>query len=243
MSDVFGIQAVRAVLRESSDRARCLYLLRGRRDARINELIDLAKSAGVRHQAVDNIWFRRRVQAAAHQGVILECHEIALTGEAEFYQNWDTLPTAPLILLLDGLTDPRNLGACLRTANAAGVDAVLLPKRKSAPLSAVALKTAQGGAEGLQIVEITNVARALKQLQQRTMWVIGADGDADTSYLDMDAKSGTVLVMGSEGKGLRRLTKENCDQLVQIPMRGHVSSLNVSVATGVLLFEVCRQRD
>ena len=242
MSDVIGIQAVRAVLTESPARARSLYIQRGRRDARMNELIGLARDAGIRHQAMDSQWFRRRAGDVAHQGALLECHELATASEQDLFARWCGFGPRPLLLILDGVTDPRNFGACLRSANGAGVDAVIVPKRNSAPLSPVALKTAQGGAEDLLIVEVTNLARTIAALQQRQVWVVGADGEADFDYTQADGAAALALVMGSEGKGLRRLTKERCDQLVKIPMLGSVSSLNVSVATGVILFEVQRQR-
>ncbi len=242
MSDVFGIQPARAILNDSPARARALYILQGRRNARVNELISLAKQAGIRHQSMEGAWFRRRAGDEVHQGVLLECHELALAREQDLFDAWSKFQQPPLFLILDGVTDPRNFGACLRSANAAGVDAVIVPKRNSAPLSPVALKTAQGGAENLLIVEVTNLARFMKQLMQKNIWVVGADGEADQAYTAVDAKSGMALVMGSEGKGLRRLTKEHCDQLVHIPMQGSVSSLNVSVATGVILFEIQRQR-
>ena len=242
MSDVFGIQAVRAVLNDNPGRARNLYVQRGRRDARTNELITLAKAAGVRFQSREAAWFRQRAGDAAHQGALLECHDLEVADEATLMARWEALGPAPLLLVLDGITDPRNLGACLRSANGAGVAAVILPKRNSAPLSPVALKTAQGGAEDLLIVEVTNLARTLKSLQQRGVWVVGADGDAEVSYSELGASGPTALVVGSEGKGMRRLTRERCDQLVRIPMRGAVSSLNVSVATGILLYEIQRQR-
>ncbi len=242
MSDVVGIQAVRAVLRETPELARGLYLQVGRRDARVNELIDMAKRAGVRHQSMESTWFRRRAPDTAHQGVLLECQERALAKEADLFARWDSFGAQPLILVLDGITDPRNFGACLRSASGAGVDAVIVPKRNSAPLSPVALKTAQGGAEDLFIVEVTNLARTLKALAQRGVWIVGTDGEATASYVDMDANGALALVMGSEGKGMRRLTKTLCDQLVYIPMSGSVSSLNVSVATGIMLYEIRRQQ-
>jgi 23S rRNA (guanosine2251-2'-O)-methyltransferase len=242
MSDVFGIQAVRSVLREDPDRARRLYIQRGRRDARVSELISLARDAGVRHQATEPQWFRRRLGDAAHQGVLLECHEVSLAGMEDLLQRWDSLGAAPLLLILDGVTDPRNFGACLRSASGAGVDAVVIPKRNSAPLSAVALKTAQGGVEDLFIVEVTNLARAMKTLREHQVWIVGTDGDAPSAYTEMSCDGPLAIVMGSEDKGLRRLTREHCDQLVHIPMHGSVTSLNVSVATGVLLYEARRQR-
>lgn len=242
MTDVIGIQAVRAVLRESPERARTLFIQRGRRDARVNELITLAKAGGVRHQSVDSQWFRRRDDDAAHQGVLLDCHEMAMARESELFERLPSFGAEPLILVLDGVTDPRNFGACLRSASGAGVDAVIVPKRNSAPLSPVALKTAQGGAEDLFIVEVTNLARTLKALAELNVWIIGTDGEASMSYTEVDVSGGIAVVVGSEDKGLRRLTREHCDQLVSIPMRGSVSSLNVSVATGIVLFEVQRRR-
>ena len=173
---------------------------------------------------------------------MLECHARELADEQALKTAWPNFGERPLVLVLDGVTDPRNLGACLRAANAAGVDAVILPKRNSAPLSAVALKTAQGGAEDLFIVQVTNLARCLTWLREQGVWLLGADGDGDQVWHAMDSSVPLGLVMGSEGKGLRRLTRSLCDQLVSIPMLGAVESLNVAVATGVLLFEVVRQR-
>lgn len=245
MSDVIGIQAVRAVLRETPERGRCLHILQGRRDARVNELIGLARSAGVRYQTVQAGFFSRRLadeSEAAHQGVLLECRELTTHSEKELLAHVAQLSTPALLLVLDGITDPRNLGACLRSANAAGVDAVVLPKRQSAPLNAVALKTAQGGAEDLFIAEVTNLARALKALKEQGVWLVGADGEAQQTYTTPDLSGAIAVVMGSEGSGLRRLTRELCDYLVSIPMQGSVASLNVSVACGILLFEANRQR-
>lgn len=242
MDEVIGIQATRALLRENAQRARCLYVQRGRRDARMNELISMAKDAGVRFQVVEDVWFRRRAGDLRHQGVLVECHARELADEQALKKAWADFGERPLILILDGVTDPRNLGACLRTANAAGVDAVILPKRNSAPLSAVALKTAQGGAEDLFIVQVTNLARCLTWLREQGVWLLGADSEGEQIWHAMDSAVSLGLVMGSEGKGLRRLTRSLCDQLVSIPMMGAVESLNVAVATGVLLFEVVRQR-
>ena len=147
-----------------------------------------------------------------------------------------------MILVLDSITDPRNLGACLRTANAAAVDVVIVPKRNSAPLSAVAMKTAQGGAEDLFIVQVTNLSRTLTWLKEQGVWLFGADADGDEVWQSLDSSSAIALVMGGEGRGLRRLTRSLCDKLVSIPMLGKVESLNVSVATGILLYEAVRQR-
>lgn len=241
MTDVIGIQAVRSVLTDDAERARCLYIQRGKRHGRISELIALAKAGGVRYQSVEPAFFSRRLEEGAHQGVLLETHGVTMRDEAALLAHVQDLD-APLLLVLDGITDPRNLGACLRSANAAGVHAVVLPRRNSAPLNAVALKTAQGGVESLFIAEVTNLSRTLKALKKLNIWLVGADGEADTPYDGVDFKAATAVILGSEGKGLRRLTREECDYLVSIPMLGSVSSLNVSVACGVLLFEVLRQR-
>ena len=242
MDEVIGIQAVRAALRDTPSLARSLYLIKGRRDARFNELIGMARESGVRYRVMDGAWFERRDIEGAHQGVLLECHTRQLADEKTLQQRWAELGPTPVILVLDSITDPRNLGACLRTANAAAVDVVIVPKRNSAPLSAVAMKTAQGGAEDLFIVQVTNLSRTLTWLKEQGVWLFGADADGDEVWQLLDSAGATALVMGSEGRGLRRLTRSLCDKLVSIPMLGKVESLNVSVATGILLYEAVRQR-
>ena len=242
MDEVIGIQAIRAALRDTPSLARNLYLMKGRRDVRFNELIGMARESGVRYQTVEEAWFKRRDIEGAHQGVLLECHARQLADEQTLQQRWPELGPTPLVLVLDNITDPRNFGACLRTANAAGVDVVIVPKRNSAPLSAVAMKTAQGGAEDLFIVQVTNLARTLTWLKEQGVWLFGADADGDEVWQSLDSVTATALVMGSEGRGLRRLTRSLCDKLVSIPMLGKVESLNVSVASGILLYEAVRQR-
>ena len=242
MSDVFGFQGVRSALRDNPERARCLYVQKTRRDARINELIGMARDQGIRYQVVEPAWIRKRVGDAAHQGVLLVCRDMKVHNLGELKERLAASTSPPLLLVLDEVSDPRNLGACLRTANAAGVDAVIVPKRNSAPLSGVTLKTAQGGAEHLYIVEVTNLARAMRELADDGIWFVGTGDRAKVDYLEVDYSGPTAIVMGNEEKGLRRLTSEHCDQLVSIPMLGTVESLNVSVATGVLLYEVYRQR-
>ena len=242
MDEVIGIQAVRAALRDTPSLARNLYVIKGRRDARFNELIGMARESGVRYRVMDEAWFERRDIEGAHQGVLLECHTRQLADEKTLQQRWTELGPTPLILVLDSITDPRNLGACMRTANAAAVDVVIVPKRNSAPLSTVAMKTSQGGAEDLFIVQVTNLSRTLTWLKEQGVWLFGADADGDEVWQLLDSAGATALVMGSEGRGLRRLTRSLCDKLVSIPMLGKVESLNVSVATGILLYEAVRQR-
>ncbi|MCZ6618568.1 MAG: 23S rRNA (guanosine(2251)-2'-O)-methyltransferase RlmB [Gammaproteobacteria bacterium] len=251
MSQIHGIHAVRALLEgvlrqravpgNDAERVRALYVQRGRRDQRIGTLMDLAREAGIRIEVVDKRWLDRRT-GGSHQGVAVDSHELALADESALETRLASLRKAPLLLVLDGITDPRNLGACLRSANAAGADAVLLPKRHSAPLNAAALKTAAGGAESLLLIEVTNLARTLAWLKDRGIWIIGAAGAGEHLWSAVDLTVGCALVVGSEDRGLRALTAKSCDRLVQIPMFGEVSSLNVSVATGILLFEAVRQR-
>ena len=238
---IVGIHAVRSALRDSAASPRCLYVLKGRRDARINELIGLSRDRQVRYQVVPKDWFKKKNLELNHQGVLLEMQSMKLMNERDF-KGWCEQRDMPrLILIVDGMTDPRNLGACLRSANAAGVDAVLLPKRRIAPLSSTVMRVAQGGCEELTLVETGNIARTLKWLREKGVWIIGADATGRSIWESNVDNRPVALVIGDEGKGLRRLTKELCDEMVGIPMFGTVESLNVSVATGVLLFELRRK--
>ncbi|MDH3644386.1 MAG: 23S rRNA (guanosine(2251)-2'-O)-methyltransferase RlmB [Gammaproteobacteria bacterium] len=238
---VHGIHAVAAVVEDDPGRVRAVYLQRGRHDDRLQAVIDAARAARIRVEVVDR---RRldRLTGGSHQGIAVDCHELRLADEKAFEARFLELATPRLLLVLDGVTDPRNLGACLRSAEAAGVQAVLLPKRRSAPLNAAALKAAAGGAEALFLVQVSNLARRLEWLRDQGVWVIGAAGEGGSAWLESDFSGDAALVMGSEGKGMRALTAKCCDQLVRIPMAGAVSSLNVSVATGIMLFEARRQR-
>ena len=188
---------------------------------------------------------RREMDAwveGVHQGVVAEVSPSQVWGEAMLEELLDRSEGVPLLLVLDGVTDPHNLGACLRTADAAGALAVIVPKDKSATLNATVRKVACGAAEVIPLVAVTNLARTLEKLQQRGLWLVGTAGEAEQELYQQDMTGPTVLVMGAEGKGMRRLTREHCDYLVRLPMAGSVSSLNVSVAAGVCLFEAVRQR-
>lgn len=241
MSQVYGLHPVAALLAEDPARIRVLYVQRGRRDARMQELLGTARAAGIRVEAVERAWLDRRC-SGRHQGVVADCQALALLSEREFELRWPDLPAPHLLLVLDGVTDPGNLGACLRSANGAGVQAVLLPKRRSAPVNEAALKAAAGGAAGLLLVEVSNLARRLEWLKQAGVWLVGTDGGAATLWHQADLTVSTAIVLGSEGSGMRALTARLCDATVRIPMQGSVESLNVSVAAGVLLFEAVRQR-
>jgi 23S rRNA (guanosine2251-2'-O)-methyltransferase len=222
----------------------------GREDKRIAALVALAQNQGVPvarqpRQDLDGMVSGR------HQGVVAEALDTPVAGDtnqSNLWQEQDLLrlvdnKEGPLLLLvLDGVTDPHNLGACLRSADAAGVDAVVVPKDKSADLTPIVRKVACGAAEVVPFVRVTNISRTLQALQERGVWLYGTAGESEKSIYDSDLSGSIALVMGAEGSGLRRLTREQCDFLVNLPMSGSVSSLNVSVATGICLFEIVRQR-
>ncbi|UTW11817.1 23S rRNA (guanosine(2251)-2'-O)-methyltransferase RlmB [Marinobacterium rhizophilum] len=239
---LFGQHAVRTALKRDSKRIKRLLVQQGRNDERIQQVIDLASPVHVRPERVSRQELDRLADGGVHQGVLVLCDPILSKDEAFLDQLLDGLETAPFLLVLDGVTDPHNLGACLRTADAAGVQAVIAPKDKSAPLNSTVSKVACGAAEVVPYVQVTNLARTLQMLQERGIWITGTAGEAQQLVYDASLTGPMALIMGAEGKGMRRLTREHCDHLVKIPMSGEVSSLNVSVAAGVCLFEAVRQR-
>ena len=242
MELVFGLHAVDALLRRQPESVSRVLLQAGRRDKRIAALRELAANQGVAVEELPRDALDRKV-SGRHQGAVAEV--IGATrawDESMLWQRLAELERAPLVLVLDGVTDPHNLGACLRSADAAGVDAVIVPRDKSADLTPTVRKVACGAAETVPFVRVTNLARALEGLKERGIWLYGAAGEAEASLYDSDLSGPAAIVMGAEGGGLRRLTREACDHLVKLPMAGSVSSLNVSVATGICLFEVVRQR-
>ena len=243
---VFGYHATESLIRQRPGHIQTLMVQADRNDKRMQALNDLAQSQGVaitrcaksdldavtsgRHQGV----IARLQQGASHEaaGQTSESDMMAMVVEAE----------RPLLLILDGVTDPHNLGACLRSADAAGVTAVVFPKDKSADVNDVARKVASGAAETVPWVRVTNLARTIEHLKQAGVWIIGASGEVPETLHDQDLTVSCALVLGSEGSGMRRLTRESCDFMVSLPMVGAVSSLNVSVAAGICLFEAVRQR-
>ncbi|MEH6668947.1 23S rRNA (guanosine(2251)-2'-O)-methyltransferase RlmB [Halopseudomonas sp.] len=244
MSDseyVFGVHAVKAMLERSPKRVKHLLLARGRLDARAQALADLAGNIGVSIQRALPEELDKLVEGV-HQGVIAEVSASQMWSEEMLDRLLDGLEEPALVLVLDGVTDPHNLGACLRSADAAGAHAVVIPRDRSASLTPVVRKVACGAAETVPLVAVTNLARTLKQLQQRGLWVVGTAGEAEQLIYQVDLKVPSVIVMGAEGSGMRRLTREHCDYLAKLPMAGAVSSLNVSVASGICLFEAVRQR-
>ena len=239
---IFGLHAVQALLQQAPERALELFVLREREDAKVTAVLKLAATAGLRPQGVPRRWFEERLADNVHQGVALRVRPLPPQGDNELMQMLDKLSVPPLLLVLDGVTDPHNLGACLRSADAFGAHALIVPRDNAAPLNATARKVASGAAEVVPLVSVTNLARTLRALQQAGVWIVGAAGDAEQDISQVDLRGPVALVMGAEGAGMRRLTREHCDYLASIPMAGEVSSLNVSVATGVFLYETFRQR-
>ncbi len=237
---VFGLHAVEAVLRRSPGRVRRLWVQQGRGDARLQAVLDLAAAAGIVVVPASRSELDER-ESGRHQGVIADLAPARSWREEDLPALLAAAP-APLLLVLDGVTDPHNLGACLRTADAAGAHAVIAPRDNAAGLTPVARKVASGAAESIPFVQVTNLARCLRGLRAAGVWLVGAAGEAEQSLYQIDLRGPVALVMGAEGRGLRRLTREHCDYLAHLPMSGTVSSLNVSVATGVCLFEAVRQR-
>lgn len=237
---VGGLNSVRAALQQPQ---RVLELLVDgqRRDRRMQEILELARDAGLKVQRVERSELDRLAPGVNHQGVLLRSQAPVGRSERDLPALLEGV-ARPLLLVLDGITDPHNLGACLRTANAVGVQAVIAPKDRSAGLTATAIKVASGAAESTPFIQVTNLARSLRQLQDAGLWLIGTAGEAGQSLYDLDLTGPIALVLGAEGEGLRRLTRESCDHLVRLPMLGQVESLNVSVAAGVCLYEALRQR-
>ncbi len=243
----FGIHTVTALLRRSPQRIKQLLVQHGRTDERMNALLAMAQKADIRVQRRPLSELDAAAGGSSHQGVVAEIEPLATQGEGALDDLLEEAASssrsaAPLVLVLDGVQDPHNLGACLRTADACGVTAVIVPRDRAAGLTPVVRKVASGAAESVPFIQVVNLARTLRGLKERGLWIIGADDAADKSLYAADLTGPTVIVLGAEGEGMRRLTREHCDLLVKIPMQGAVESLNVSVATGVLLFEALRQR-
>lgn len=237
---VFGIHAVGALLQRAPQDVLELFVMKDRDDKRMQQLIQQARQNGVSVQFCNRKTMDDMV-GGQHQGIIAKARLQSSGSEADLAAIVEQ-QDKPFILILDGVTDPHNLGAILRSADAAGVHAVVSPKDRSVKLTSVVRKVACGAAESVPFITVTNLARTLRELQDAGVWVVGTAGETDTSIYQADFKGPLALVLGAEGEGLRRLTRETCDSLVKIPMFGSVSSLNVSVAAGICLFEAVRQR-
>ncbi len=237
---IHGFHAVLSRLRHHPASIHVIYLDEARRDKRARDVLRLAKEKGVRLIATE----AARVNDMAHgksQGVVALADPVQLARDLDALL--EDLSEPALLLILDGVTDPHNLGACLRSADAFGAHAVVAPKDRSASLNATAIKAASGAADNVPFIPVTNLARTLRELKDQAVLIVGADQDGAQSVTDVDLTGPVALVLGAEGSGLRRLTREHCDVLARIPMYGQVESLNVSVSAGVCLYEARRQRD
>jgi 23S rRNA (guanosine2251-2'-O)-methyltransferase len=239
---VYGLHAINAVLERAPERLLELWVAQPRDDSRTRDLRERAERVGVRVQSVGGEALAKLVGEVAHQGAVAAVRPLKAWDEHDLVEALSQVAEDPLLLVLDGVTDPHNLGACLRTADAAGAHAVLIPKDRAATVDGVVRKVAAGAAEFVPVASVTNLARTLDTLKERGIWVVGTDGEAPQTLYAADLKRPLALVLGAEGSGMRRLTRERCDFLVRIPMAGQVESLNVSVAAGVALFEARRQR-
>jgi 23S rRNA (guanosine2251-2'-O)-methyltransferase len=253
MEVLYGLHPVEEAVRSGARQLDCVMFARERTDARLQRLAQICRDAGVQVTLESRDQLTRMARSDAHQGVV------ALVRERAFLTIEDLLASQPVtgntatnstgirtahrfFLALDGIEDPHNLGALLRTADGAGVDGVILPERRSAPVSATVAKTSAGASEHVRIARVTNLVRALEQMKQANVWVLGLDERGAPDYMDFDFLTDCVLVLGREGEGLHDLVKKTCDHLLRIPMAGRVSSLNVSVAGAVVMYEALRQR-
>jgi len=238
---IFGLHALEAALKYQAKDIQEIWLDSHRRDERISKILKLAKSNNIKIHQVTREYLQTHYSNMRHQGVVAS----VTPGQAGTETDLETIlakADQPLLLILDGVQDPHNLGACLRSADAAGVNAVIVPRDRAVGITATVRKVASGAAESIPLIQVTNLARTLRELKESGVWLVGLAGEATDNLYDSDLKGPLGIVMGAEGDGMRRLTKEHCDFLVNIPMAGTVESLNVSVATGVCLFEVVRQR-
>lgn len=239
---VHGLHAVAAVLRKNPDKVMEVWADQKRKDARIQEIVDIAHARNIPVHLLSRKGMDELMPEANHQGIAANCRLIMVGNEKDLERLLERIEGYPLLLILDGVTDPHNLGACLRSADAAGVHAVIVPKDRAASLTPVTRKVASGAAEAVPFIAVTNLARTMKTLKKAGIWMTGLCGDAEKDIYHTDLKGPLALVLGAEGKGLRRLTREQCDHLANIPMHGTVESLNVSVAAGICLFDAVRQR-
>jgi 23S rRNA (guanosine2251-2'-O)-methyltransferase len=240
---LFGFHAVGVRLKTAPQTLIEVYVDPTRRDARMRQFVDRAKEAGVRLIDADAMRLAKLAGSHGHQGVAALVNPVAQVHSLdELLEELEAKGVSPLLLVLDGVTDPHNLGACLRVADGAGAHAVIAPKDHAAGINATVAKVASGAAETVPYFMVTNLARTLGELKERNIWCIGTSDDAPRTLYDVDFKGPVALVLGAEGEGMRQLTRKTCDELISIPMQGAVESLNVSVASGVCLYEALRQR-
>jgi 23S rRNA (guanosine2251-2'-O)-methyltransferase len=239
MSVLYGINAVAEALKASPEKIERICVERGQKNPRVQEIIELARQNHVRISFEERPWLDRKAEGSRHQGVVCFAAEMA-TFDADDIVAQAKSPG--LLVILDGIEDPHNLGAILRSAEAAGADGVFLPQHRSAALSATVVKASAGATSHIKLARITNIAQLIESLKKKGFWVAGLDADSDKSIWQIDLTVPMALILGSEGSGLHRLVREKCDYIVSLPIRGSVSSYNVSVAAGIALYEVIRQR-
>jgi 23S rRNA (guanosine2251-2'-O)-methyltransferase len=233
---------VQAALDVPVSRIREIWLAADRQDQRVDAILTAAREQGIVVHKAERETLDKIAPEVQHQGCAARCKPLESLDEKGLLDLVENLDEPAFLLILDGVQDPHNLGACLRTAEAAGVHAVVAPKDRASGLTATAVKISSGAAERVPFAQVTNLSRLMKDLQQLGVWLVGTSGGAEQSVFEVDLKGSVAIVLGAEGKGIRRLTRENCDQVIYIPMRGEAESLNVSVAAGVCLFEAYRQR-
>ncbi len=239
---IFGFHSIEAMLNSNPELILNVFVQNSRRDRRMQNLLTKLDIQKINYLSTDKNMLDRLAKGELHHGVLAEIALPTLPGQDKLIEHIKHSSINPLILILDSIQDPRNLGACLRSANAAGADCVVANKDRSAPINALVHKTSAGAINQTKIFQVTNLARTIRELQKNGIWVLGLDGLSRNSLYKANLCEPIALVMGSEGKGLRKLIKTSCDELVSIPMMGSVESLNVSVATGIALFESIRQR-
>jgi 23S rRNA (guanosine2251-2'-O)-methyltransferase len=241
---IYGLSPVLEAIRAGRRPIQKILLADGAQTHRLNELLEAARKSAISIERRERRLLDEMTRRANHQGVVALLSEAS--GRAAAYSDastiLDSLSRTPLLVLLDNIEDPHNLGAIIRTCDCAGVDGVFIPEHRAAGITDTVAKTSAGAVEHVRTARVTNLVPLIDELKERGIWVVGLEGNSPTAYSEFDFNVPVAIVMGSEGKGLRRLVRERCDAVVSIPMRGHVNSLNVSVATGVILFEILRQR-
>jgi 23S rRNA (guanosine2251-2'-O)-methyltransferase len=240
---VYGLHAVRQVFENDISRVVDIKVQEGLHSAKLQALLKQAKQQSIAIQPVPKKTLDKLTENGHHQGIIIHCKaRRCTTAKISLEEVLTSITGSPFLLVLDELQDPHNLGACLRTADAAGVHAVIVPENRACQLTSIVRAVACGAADNVPLIQVTNLARTLRWLQEQGVWLIGTDEESETSLFETNLTGSLALVLGSEGNGLRRLTRETCDALVRIPMLGKIKNLNVSVATGVCLYEAVRQR-
>ena len=240
---IFGFHSIESLLKANPESVLKVLIQNSRKDKRISALTNTLSTQKIPFSFTDRVKLDRISKGETHQGVISEVILASPLNEKSLLDSIVNLNEKSLILILDSIQDPRNMGACLRSANAAGVCHVVINKDGSSPINALVHKTSAGTINNIQIFHVTNLSRTIKEIQKRGVWVIGLDGNTETSIYDINLTEPTAIVAGSEGKGIRQLIKKTCDQIASIPMSGNIESLNVSVATAITLFEIKRQRE